>query len=267
MIKIRFGHGYESIYINTVNDKIIVCVNNSENNNIYMLDGNTGEVIWEKRIGGCIVATPVFDGKRIFLSIGEIEFKKFQPKIVAVDTVKGDIIWERKINNDPAGISISNNRGVYMIENKHKKAENRIECIEIDSGDTIWSNKISDSSDYYLPPPVINSNVVYADVDNGEIAAYNLLDGKIIWESTPTKWGSKSNLIVDGNVIFSGVGPRLRIFDKDNGKMLAAINLEKIRSVGLFLDTYEIKDLILSDNTVYFASSDGGIYALDYTKG
>lgn len=268
IIEVRFeGYEGDAIYIVTVNDKILVSFYNSEGSNIYMLNGYTGEIIWERRIDGRIVAMPAFDVKRLFVAIGEAASQKFQPKIVAIDIVKGDMVWERKTNNDPTGISISNNYGVYLTENEHKRAENYIECIDLENGNMIWSKKISDSGDRYLPSPVIKSDVVYASIDNGEIVAYDLLNGKNIWESVPTKWGSKSNLIVNENVIFSGVGPRLRIFDKNNGKMLAAINLEKIRSVGLFLDTYEIEDLILSDNTVYFACSDGGIYALDYTKG
>ncbi|MFH1441304.1 MAG: PQQ-binding-like beta-propeller repeat protein [Candidatus Omnitrophota bacterium] len=273
---IRVVGGEDNVFITAVNNNIILALQSIRSNNLYMLDGCSGNIIWENKLKGLIVASPSSDGSNLFVPIGESDNKQLSSKIFAINLKKGDVLWEKKTNNDPTGISIFNGYGVYLTENKHKKSENYLECVDLNTGKTVWSNKLFISILDYLPPPFIENGKIYFYANKGNIMAVEVLTGKQIWESLPfghlgggSKFkvygGRKSNLIAYNNIILGSIEFNMGIIDKISGKILCVMDLNSFRSLGLYLDSCFITDMDLFGDMLYFAASDGCIYALNIT--
>lgn len=123
----------------------------------------------------------------------------------------------------------------------------------------IWSRKVGGGADelYVKLTPIISDNKIYVAEHEGEIAAVDVANGKIIWEKD-----------IDLNITSGlGFGSGLVIFGTDNGELLSlsAENGDKIWGVNLSSEI--LAPPSEKNGKVIVRTVDGKIFALDADTG
>ena len=152
----------------------------SDDNKIYCLDENTGELIWSHET----VEAPVIRSEKVFVSYNE--------KVYCLNKDNGRIIWSYEIGNPSTPVVAD---GKVFVSSDEKTY-----CLNEDSGKLIWSYEIKEP---YLP--VIANRKVFVSSDG--IYCLDENTGELIWHSETPIWSSPSPRVADGKVFFpcSGV--------------------------------------------------------------
>ena len=121
-----------------------------------------------------------------------IYFGSKQDTVTAIKRSDNTILWQRIMSSEVMAISKIVNDIIYVRTN-----DSNISAIDIKTGKFLWINSqisaglsIRGSSE-----PIISDSKVYSGFEDGRIAAYNALNGDIIWQSQLS--GIKAETIID----------------------------------------------------------------------
>ena len=207
------AHGYNKVAVG------------AESGILYVLAQETGELLWQKQVGGEILAAPLFANNMIVVSTGN-------GKVLAFDIDNGEQEWSYQ-HDVPAltlrgtSSAVENQGAVFFGLPRGKVAG-----VLIDGGRAIWeqsivtsagANELANIIDVDATPVILGSTL-YAIAYNGNLAALELRSGKVLWKRA---YSSLQSLVIDGfNLYVTSSEGHVYAIDRRSG-------LEKWAQLGL----------------------------------
>jgi len=166
---------------------------------VIVLDAETGTEKWRNLVSSEIIAAPAISGNKVLS-------RTIDGKLFAMDTTSGERMWlyDRTV---PAltlrgTSSISVDRGAAVTG----FANGKIAVFLIETGQAIWEKRVAKASgrselDRVVDAdatPIILGDAIYAVTFKGNIGAFNLRDGEVLWQR---ELSSYQNMSVGGQLI------------------------------------------------------------------
>ncbi len=195
---------YEKVYFGT------------ENGEVFALDVNTGETVWETKVHGEVIAAPAIDQNVVLVNTGA-------GTLFALDATTGEALWNFE-SDVPAlslrGVSTPAAAGGGAIVGT---ATGKLVVNIIANGQVAWEQTVSAPAgatelerivDIDSQPLIVGGNVYIVSFD-GTLASVELRSGRLIWKR---EYKSYRNLAVDGNTLFvTDVNSNVYAIDRRNG--------------------------------------------------
>ena len=173
---------YSFLNIFKFNDEIFIPTHDKK---IHIISSESGVV--EKSID---TKLDIFSGLVVDSEL--IYFGSKQDTVTAIKRSDNTILWQRIMSSEVMAISKTVNNIIYVRTN-----DSNISAIDINTGKFLWINSqiSADLSIRGSSEPIISDNKVYSGFEDGRIAAYNALNGDIIWQSQLS--GIRAETVID----------------------------------------------------------------------
>ena len=202
----------------------------TENGDIFSLDAETGETLWQASVPGEILAAPSSDEGILVVNTGA-------GVLFGFNTRSGEQLWRHEGDTPPLtlrGISepVAANGGALV-----GTPTGKLQVMLLQSGILAWETVIATPTGATElerivdidTTPVLYGGTVYTVSFNGTLAAVELRSGRIIWKR---EYGSYRNLTIDGNRIFVvDNNSNIYALDRRNGVELWSQGSLKSRSL------------------------------------
>lgn len=219
------------------------------------LEARTGEVAWQYEIGRMAVyCSPAINNGVVYFGRQGFENSQF----FAFDLKNGHEKWKFPIPGIQSGATvvaapIVTNDAVYF-----KSRNGKLYALDIVNGRERWSIQRGFSDNSAM---VFRNNMIYIcgvsleDPEvKGALYAINAINGSEIWKFNINEGSFNQNL-------FSPIATEGIIYCA-GGNAVFAIDMKAGRKIWQFDHTSKINSITIEDGVLYFASEDGGIYAL-----
>ncbi|MCP3675054.1 MAG: outer membrane protein assembly factor BamB [Gammaproteobacteria bacterium] len=186
---------------------------------VIVLDAVTGEEKWRNLVSSEIVAAPA-------VSDGKVLSRTTDGKLFAMDAISGERVWlyDRTV---PAltlrgTSSISVGRGAAVTG----FANGKVALFLLETGQAVWEKRVATASgrselDRVVDAdatPMIVGEIVYAVTFKGNIAAFNMRDGQVVWQR---ELSSYQNMSISGQLIsVTDARSNVKVLDKRTGATL-----------------------------------------------
>ncbi len=166
---------------------------------VIVLDAETGVEKWRNLVSSEVISSPA-------ISDGKVVSRTIDGKLFAMDSETGERAWlyDRTVPTLTlrGTSSISVGRGAVVTG----FANGKVALFLLETGQAVWEKRVANPSgrselDRVIDvdaTPVIVGDAVYAVTFNGNIAAYNLVDGAVLWQR---ELSSYQNMSVGGQII------------------------------------------------------------------
>jgi len=166
--------------ISTGYEKIVI---GSESGMLYVLEQETGELIWKTQVNGEILSKPLLVNNKILVAMGN-------GKIVALDMKDGKELWNYE--QEVPALSL---RGISGFAESQGAAffglpNGKIAGVLVDDGRAIWEavvtpqtggNELANIIDIDSTP-IAYAGIMYGVGYNGNLAAIEMRTGKVLWK-------------------------------------------------------------------------------------
>lgn len=250
---------------------------------VFAVDAATGALRWRFLAYGLVHASPVVSDDKVL--IGD-----FGGYFHAIDASTGKLVWQFRTVGDtyfPLGEiqkAALVDQGIVFVGSR----DYNIYALDIQTGRGRWNRK--EAGSWIIATPIAAGNSIYFGTsDTHRFYCLSKSDGSIMWQiSLPGRvYGAAA--AHHGAVIFGCFDGILRAVDQNNGELIwsfqtdgSKANYSKVyEDNGKFIPGFELygkdyleseksilslgsilSDPVISRDTLYFSSSDGGIYAL-----
>jgi outer membrane protein assembly factor BamB len=188
----------------------------SENGQIYALDETNGELIWQSKIHGEVIAAPAIDA-------GILVVNSASGIIQAYDAETGETRWKVEQEVPPLslrGISapVAAAGGVLV-----GSANGNLDVFILEGGQQGWSAQVGEATGSTElervidvdSSPVIFGDKIYAIASRGHLISVDLRTGNIVWKR---QYSSYRQIALNGNSIFlTDVKGHVYAVDRNNG--------------------------------------------------
>lgn len=229
----------------------------SESGELYVLEQETGKLMWQKQVGGEILAKPLMTNNMIIVSTGN-------GKIISFDIDSGEQGWVYQ--NDVPALSLRGSSGA--VENQGAiffgLPKGKIGGVLAEGGRAIWeqaivtsqgANELANVIDVDATP-VILGGTLYAIAYNGNLAALELRTGKVLWKRA---YSSFQSIVIDGfNLYVTTSQGHVYAIDRRSG-------LEKWGQLGL--ENRQLTAPALIGGHVAVIDFEGYLHLLDAEQG
>ena len=192
-----------------------------------------------------------------------IYFGSKQDTVTAIKRSDNTILWQRIMSSEVMAISKTVNNIIYVRTN-----DSNISAIDVNTGKFLWINSqvSADLSIRGSSEPIISDDKVYSGFEDGRIAAYNAINGDIIWQSQLSGITSETvidrlndidgSMIVDKGVLYAiSYQGSIAALDSFSGQILWSREASSIDGLGT------------SDNNIFYTDDNGILWALDKYSG
>ncbi|WP_371186686.1 outer membrane protein assembly factor BamB [Thalassotalea maritima] len=173
----------------------------SENGDVFALDANSGELLWQTKVAGEVIAKPVFSDNKLIVNTAS-------GVLVALDANTGEAMWKAEQAVPPltlrgiSGIAASSG-GVFV-----GSATGQVAVYIAETGQQGWAVDIGEPSGATElqrivdvdSTPVVVGDRIYAISSNGNLAAIDLRGGREVWKR---QYSSYRQLTIDDNQVFA----------------------------------------------------------------
>jgi outer membrane protein assembly factor BamB len=283
----------------TVADGIVYVGSGDQNRYLYAFDAYNGELLWTAYIGATVTKDPTIVSGVIYLAADGlspspscilaidaktgVEIWNYSspnplgctPAVVngvvytasgdgyvhAINAANGQEIW--KFTQDDADFLCSPtvvNGILYVGINGAGMQTNVFYALNATNGAELWKYITSDAGNYVLSTAAVCDGTVYVGSRNGDVYAFNAVDGTLLWHIMAGHFLFSSPAVV-GGIVYIGSG---------DGNLYAMKGMD-----GTILWNYTINsspgNFVYSSpaygyGVLYIGSCDGALYALgDYT--
>ena len=269
----------------------------SSDAHVYALNLQDGNLVWKYKTGGSIHSSPAISDNSLVVG-------SWDSKVYCLDITTGQEKWSYTTDQDfkdyiwlgvQASPSIEN--GVVYIGSRDAK----FYALSLESGTVKWvkdefdrswmpssaaigtDNIYTGSSDsmsffsinketgsinyatktnaYTFSTPTIDSEMAYVGAANGRLFGIELQTGKIMWEYRTDASKTDTIKMFDENGVLNQERAMELSKGIDNMPQLSMVYRDVFKSVGAILSSPTI-----SNQVVYFGSSDGNVYAISDKK-
>lgn len=212
----------------------------SWNGNIYALDFETGDKIWENNIGWSSESTPLYIDNKIVVGASEGLF--------ALNSINGEIIWKNEISDVSTKPLYSNNIIYCGSHNRNLYA------FDLETGDEKWIFKTNGE---IHSSPIVHENLLYFGSNDGHLYVVDKLYGELKWKFETDGPVVSSPIIFNDVVYFGSWDSNLYALDAVTGKLKWKFTTGwGIGSSPAYFD-----------NKIYFGSHDNNFYTVDANDG
>lgn len=166
---------------------------------VIVLDAETGVEKWRNLVSSEIISAPA-------IGEGKVVTRTIDGKLFAMDAKTGERIWlyDRSVPaltlRGTSSVSLSRGAAVTGFAN------GKIAVFILETGQAVWEKRVATSSgrselDRVVDvdaTPVLFGDVIYAVTFKGNIGAFNLANGEVLWQR---ELSSYQNMSVDGQYI------------------------------------------------------------------
>lgn len=212
---------------------------------VFALDAESGDIVWEDRVGGPVASAPSIvdgvaylsamdgtltafrlrDGRRLWqFSTGEspiessplfheglIYFGAWNGTVYAVDT-DGEQVWTHQMSDQVKGSAALAGDRILIGD-----YSGRVSALDAASGELLWD--YTGGARFYGGPAVSGDTAVIGDVGNAVIAL-DVRDGSEIWRHTTGDWVYGSPAIAGRRVFIGAYDEVFRALDLRDGSVL-----------------------------------------------
>ncbi|MGQ4276531.1 outer membrane protein assembly factor BamB [Pseudidiomarina sp. E22-M8] len=209
--------GVESLRISgglsAYNGKLIL---GTENGDIFALNGTDGSVLWHQTVNAEVLADPAVDATQVVIAAGNGELFAFSAET-------GEQLWN--LPTDVPALSLRGTAAPTLAAGGaiFGTATGKLSVVVTSNGQQAWETRLAtpkgatelqrmvdiDSN------PLVRGNYIYNVAYNGQLAAVEIRNGRIIWQR---EYSSFQNLALQGNTLFAtDVGDRVYAINVDGG--------------------------------------------------
>lgn len=212
---------------------------------LYALNKHNGELLWKFKTLGAQYFPKGEIQKAVLVDLGTVYFGSRDYNLYALDENTGSVKWNMR---EPSGWIIA----TPVASDKHiffgTSDAHRFYCFNKQSGAKVWEIPLRMR---VFGSAAIDNNGIYFGTFDGKLIAADIETGKISWEFQTN--GSRKNY----STVFNQRGDFKKGFTL-YGKDIIETE-RKIIDLGAILSTP-----VIDQNTIYFGSSDGTLYALSF---
>jgi outer membrane protein assembly factor BamB len=178
--------------------------------------------------------------------------------LIALDQAKGATRWKVRLNGEVLSAPVVGERLVAI-----RTVDGKLHGISIKDGQELWTQEqqVPRLSLRGTSWPVLTGDLVLSGFDNGKVAAVNVNDGSVQWETTISPPHGKTELErlddvdaavrVSGSDVYAiGFQGRVAMLALDTGQIWWSHDASSFRGLGL------------DDESLYVSTADGEIMAL-----
>ena len=219
----------------------------SDDNRVYALDAETGELLWSFETQDVIRSSPT-------VTVGAVYVGSNDNHVYALDRETGELLW-RYDTGDWVQYSPPVRDGVVYVA-AMSEGDRRIHALDEASGDVLWVAETSYPFDDELAPAVENGKV-YAPSGSGELHVLDASTGELLW-SRDVGMGADSPPTVVGGIVYLTAVNSAYVLDESTGELIWRYGTER----------FPARDFpaVVADDVYYF-SPDDHIYSLDTGTG
>lgn len=263
----------------------------SSDSNIYSVDAKTGELKWKFKTNGPVHGTPVIDKNKIYVG-------GWDATLYALEAESGKLVWQFQTGTKTGFKGIQSSVAVHDGKVYFGAREPFFFALNADTGKLVW--KYDAENSWILSSPVIKDNIVYVGIsDTYALLALDVKTGAEKYRFKTNGWTYSSPAIA-GNTIYVGDftgnlfsldllsdGKKSNLISTENRKQFASSILKNnVLDSGytaqnadlaiydnnkkLMDQFYKLGSILsspfISNNTIYFGSADGYLYAYNLEK-
>lgn len=223
---------------------------------LSVLEKNSGKELWKQKTG--LKVRTGANGNDEVIVIGNTS-----GDLNAYSMSEGTTLWTVNVNSEVTAISKAVENSVIV-----RTKNGYIHSLDITTGENLWSinRQVPDLSLHTQSVPLITGDKVLVGLDNGQMLAMSLVDGKVLWERAIATGRGRTELDrmvdIDGQFVVENEIVYVITFQGN----ISAVNLEA-GDVIWSKEASSISGLSLDDERVYFTDSDDQIHALDKNLG
>lgn len=228
-------------------DKLLIASNAHEG--LVAYDIESGYKKWTYVVPNGVEKEPILFNARLYFGGNDGYFYS-----ISADT--GVEVWKTHVKSEiVATPAFDTQEGrIYFMT-----TANSVLALEAESGRQVWSYTRQDPSSFSIrggTTPLIHKNLLYIGFSEGSFVAFNKSNGTINWEIQLNRnkrfKDIDSSAVIDGEKIYvSGYDDRLYVLSANNGDILSKF------------DAGGYVPVTLSGSNIYYASSNGKVYALN----
>ena len=263
----------------------------SSDSNIYSVDAKNGELKWKFKTNGPVHGTPVIDKNKIYVG-------GWDATLYALEAESGKLIWQFQTGTQTGFKGIQSSVAVHDGKVYFGAREPFFFALNADTGKLVW--KYDAENSWILSSATIKDNIVY--VGTSDTYALLALDAKTGTEKYrfKTNGWTYSSPVIAGNTIYIGDftgnlfsldllsnGKKFNLTSTENRKQLASSILKndlldsgytaQNSDLSIYDNNKKMMDQFyklgsilstpfISNNTIYFGSADGYLYAYNLQK-
>ena len=273
------------------NEKSAFVIFGSSDSHIYSVDAKTGDLKWKFKTNGPVHGTPVIDKNKIYVG-------GWDATLYALEAESGKLIWQFQTGTKTGFKGIQSSVAVHDGKVYFGAREPFFFALNADTGKLVW--KYDAENSWILSSATIKDNIVY--VGTSDTYALLALDAKTGTEKYrfKTNGWTYSSPVIAGNTIYIGDftgnlfsldllsnGKKFNLTSTENRKQLASSILKNdlldsgytAQNTDLSIydnnkkmmdQFYKLGSILstpfISNNTIYFGSADGYLYAYNLQK-
>ena len=219
----------------------------SDDNHVYALDTETGELLWRFETNDVIRSTPTVTGRAVYVGSNDNH-------VYALDAETGGLLWSYD-TGDWAQYSPTVNGGMVYL-GALAEGDHRVHALDAMTGEVLWFAE----RPYPFTPeftPTVAGDKVYVPGGFGEFHALDASTGKVVW-SFNTGIPVESPPTVIGGIVYLTAFNTAQALDEATGALIWSYGTERLPARDF--------PAAVADNVYYF-SPDEHIYALDTATG
>ncbi len=154
------------------NDSLLIGTSLGE---LIKVDYNSGVLLKRNKLKKAVVSQMVLiDNSLLFFSSDGYLYKT---------SINGKVIWQTLLENERviSDFEIKNNKAYF------KSSKERIYCVDLTKGDIVWVSRSYESNSFTIQAkvnPLIIDNLLYMGFADGKFVAFDIENGKSIFETT-----------------------------------------------------------------------------------
>ncbi len=190
--------------------------------NVYALDPETGEVIWETQLydKATVVASPIVVDDMIYV-IDE------RGVLYALALEDGATVWERSVGAPVYNTAASDGRLLFV-----PTTRGRLVALDVQEGEEMWNHTLADTTVRFSTPAYSpKTKHIAVSATNGEVRLLDAASGDVRW-TTPLDGAISTPPLITNHTIYVGTMRR----------MLHALDAE----TGIELWSHEVKGRVKS---------------------
>jgi outer membrane protein assembly factor BamB len=234
---------------------------------VLAMDAADGSIIWSYQLGDpsqrWVYMSPLVHQGRVFVGMN--------PHFVALDAATGNTLWVREDQeaNDWYGSYPSPAiYGPYLILSFRGQALN-LAVWEADTGRTVWISEGDRSLRINSTPVVGADGIIYAVYGNSHVRAINITTQTVAWENQLDQVRTASAPALADGMLFvpTGAGTLYALIAKE-GKVVWNWTETVVPAFSsCWSGRAAVAPPVMLNNTLYFGSVNGWLYALNSTTG
>lgn len=206
-------------------------------NNLYALNGATGEFSWKYATEGGIVGKPVLFDNNVFIGSED-------HRLHAISCRSGKVLWTY-YTDGPVRSSPRIAEGHVFLGSD----DNYLHAVNLTSGRRAWR---AEAGSPVRSTPYVTNDFVYFGSEGGELFCADF-HGEIKWRFKAKRAITSSPLVSQGAVFFTSVDSQFYALDARSGWLIWRFRMGK----------GSISSPAKVDNLVFVGSADGFIYCLE----